>query len=368
MNHASLFSGIGGPEIAAAMLGWENVFHCEIQEFPRKVLQYWFPKAASYENIKETDFKPWRGKVDVLSGGFPCQPFSFAGQRRGAEDDRYLWPEMLRCVKECRPTWVVGENVVGLTTMVFPGEVSKVGEQANLFGKTDYLEQRQQYVLEGIIRQLEDLGYSVQAFIIPACAVGALHRRDRIFIVANADGSRLEGKDESRSAEDRRSDIRRHAAGLCGEVVPDASDYRLQHCFDRKAEEEEVGEETGRGKESLSERSQPVEATGRGQIAPDSNDDGGCQMGEQIQSKQPNGTELISSGRLRDALRPERRWQGFPTVSPVHRGVDGIPIRLDNLSISFAKWRNESLKAYGNAIVPQVIYTIFKAIDEIASN
>lgn len=90
MNHASLFSGIGGAEVAASMMGWQNLFHCEIQEFPRKVLQYWFPNSESYEDITKTDFHQWQGKVDVLTGGFPCQPFSLAGRRKGADDNRYL--------------------------------------------------------------------------------------------------------------------------------------------------------------------------------------------------------------------------------------------------------------------------------------
>lgn len=85
MNHASLFSGIGGAEVAASMMGWQNLFHCEIQEFPRKVLQYWFPNSESYEDITKTDFTKWHGKVDVLTGGFPCQPFSLAGRRKGAD-------------------------------------------------------------------------------------------------------------------------------------------------------------------------------------------------------------------------------------------------------------------------------------------
>ena len=86
MTHASLFSGIGGCEVAAAMLGWENVFHCEINPFGRAVLNYWFPESKSYEDITKTHFDEWRGKVDILTGGFPCQPFSHAGLRRGAED------------------------------------------------------------------------------------------------------------------------------------------------------------------------------------------------------------------------------------------------------------------------------------------
>lgn len=85
MKHASLFSGIGGPEVAAAMLGWENVFHCEINPFGRRVLEYWFPESVSYEDITKTDFRCWRGQIDVLTGGFPCQPFSYAGKRGGAK-------------------------------------------------------------------------------------------------------------------------------------------------------------------------------------------------------------------------------------------------------------------------------------------
>lgn len=99
-THGSLFSGIGGPEIAAEEMGWKNMFHCEINPFGRKILDYWFPNSKSYEDITKTNFTEWRGKINVLTGGFPCQPFSCAGQRKGAEDDRYLWPEMLRAIRE----------------------------------------------------------------------------------------------------------------------------------------------------------------------------------------------------------------------------------------------------------------------------
>ena len=134
ITHASTFSGIGAPEVAAEMLGWENVFHCEINPFGRRVLDYYFPKAKSYEDITRTDFSEWRDRITVLTGGFPCQPFSYAGKRRGSEDDRYLWPFMLRCIEQVRPRWFVGENVAGITTMAFPGEDVKVGEQTDLFG------------------------------------------------------------------------------------------------------------------------------------------------------------------------------------------------------------------------------------------
>ena len=120
MRHASLFSGIGGAEIAAAWLGWENLFHCDINEFGRKVLGYWFPKSKEYNDIKTTDFTEWRGRVDILTAGFPCQPFSMAGKRRGADDDRYLWPETLRAINEIRPAWFVGENVFGIASWYSP--------------------------------------------------------------------------------------------------------------------------------------------------------------------------------------------------------------------------------------------------------
>lgn len=137
MTHASLFSGIGGFDLAAEWMGWHNAFHCEINEFCTKILNYHFQDAEHYTDITRTDFSKWGGRIDVLSGGFPCQPFSLAGQRKGADDNRYLWPQMLRAIREIRPTWVVGENVAGILTMVQPGAEVEVGGQASLFGE-DY--------------------------------------------------------------------------------------------------------------------------------------------------------------------------------------------------------------------------------------
>ena len=183
-THASLFSGIGGAELAALWLGWDNVFHCEIQEFQRKVLEYWFPNSISYEDITKTDFSRWRGCIDVLTGGFPCQPFSVAGKRKGAEDNRYLWAEMLRAIRQIQPTWIVGENVAGLLSMVQPGKAIKVGRADDLFDENFIYRTEQQFTIDAICEDLECAGYSVQPFVIPACAVGAPHRRDRVWIVA----------------------------------------------------------------------------------------------------------------------------------------------------------------------------------------
>lgn len=134
-THGSLFSGFDAPSVAASWMGWKNAFHCEINSFCNEILKYWFPDSEHYEDITKTDFSQWKGRIDVLTGGFPCQPFSLAGQRKGADDNRYLWPEMLRAIREIRPTWVIGENVAGILTMVQPGEETEMGSQTALFGE-----------------------------------------------------------------------------------------------------------------------------------------------------------------------------------------------------------------------------------------
>lgn len=197
-THASLFSGIGGAELAASWLGWNNVFHCEIQEFQRKVLEYWFPDSISYEDITKTDFTEWRGRIDVLTGGFPCQPFSVAGKRKGAEDNRYLWTEMLRAIREIQPTWVVGENVNGLLSMVQPSEEVKMGRTDDLFEENYIYRTEQQFTIDAICEDLAYAGYSVQPFVIPACAVGAPHRRDRVWIIAHCTDAGIESVQQSR--------------------------------------------------------------------------------------------------------------------------------------------------------------------------
>ena len=116
MRHGSLFSGIGGFDLAAEWMGWDNVFHCEWMPFPRKILSHYWPEAISYHDITTTDFRQHAEQIDILTGGFSCQPYSAAGKRKGKDDDRHLWPHMLRCIREVKPRWVVGENVFGLAT------------------------------------------------------------------------------------------------------------------------------------------------------------------------------------------------------------------------------------------------------------
>ena len=162
MTHLSLFSGIGGLDLAAEWAGFRTVGQCEWADYPTKVLEKHWPEVPRWRDIRTLtgdDFFAKTGlrTVTVLSGGFPCQPFSTAGKRRGKEDDRYIWPEMLRVIQEIRPAWVVGENVAGIVSMA----------------------------LDTVLSDLEDIGYTCQAIVIPACAVDAPHRRDRVAIIAN---------------------------------------------------------------------------------------------------------------------------------------------------------------------------------------
>ena len=189
MRHASLFSGIGAPELAAHWLGWENAFHCEINPFCKQVLNYWFCNSKSYDDITKTDFREWQGKIDVLTGGFPCQPFSVAGRRKGAEDNRYLWPEFKRAIREIRPPWIIGENVAGILSMVQPGKEADLEGESSSGKKGD---QEREFVVETICKDLETEGYTVQPMVIPACAVGAPHRRERVWFIANNNSFRLQ--------------------------------------------------------------------------------------------------------------------------------------------------------------------------------
>jgi DNA (cytosine-5)-methyltransferase 1 len=289
MTHGSLFSGIGGFDLAAEWAGWDNIFHCEWNPFGQKVLKHHFPKSISYEDITKTDFSIHRGSIDIISGGFPCQPYSTAGKRLGKEDDRHLWPEMLRAIREVQPSWVVGENVRGLT---------------NWNGGM---------VFDEVQADLEAEGYEVTLFLLPACSVNAPHRRDRIWFVAysNSNGQQRSNSEYEINASQRGE----YALGnikQMGEYATDTSSIRQ--------ERRKKGECTKRKSQS---------------------DD-----------KQFKGCSKFYGAN----------FKMFPSQSPICGGDDGISKELDN--ITFSKWRNESIKAYGNAIVPQVAYQIFKAINE----
>lgn len=383
MNHASLFSGIGGAEVAASMMGWQNLFHCEIQEFPRKVLDYWFPNSESYEDITKTDFHQWQGKVDVLTGGFPCQPFSLAGRRKGADDNRYLWPQMLRAIRQIHPTWVVGENVAGIKTMVESCQVTQMGRADYLFEENHLYREESRFTLDKICADLEAEGYSVQPLVIPACAIGAPHRRDRVWIIAHRSDPRAETVQQE--GQDGICSARPSTHTQCDGHSPQGHGNqraRAKKSKKRKNRPQSRSRRHGSGKTStytLQHRRHEVHQDHQSQF-PDgarSNSLGGqwssphSKCNRWSQKYNDNGFfEEPQQGecQLGGADSPQSRWRNFPTQSPVCRGNDGIPFDVDSLTISFPKWRQESIKAYGNAWVPQVAYEIFRAIEAEENN
>lgn len=202
LTHLSLFSGIGGIDLAAHWAGFRTVAFCEKDEFCQKVLQKHWPGVPVWGDIRDVTGESFRERtgidtLDLISGGFPCQPFSTAGKRRGKEDDRYLWPEMLRVISELRPTWVLGENVGGFANMVQFDSSPPVDAEGNAVGEVgDIYNRVGRYVLRETVETLEAIGYKVQPFIIPACAVNAPHRRDRVWIVAYFAGVECQSRAE----------------------------------------------------------------------------------------------------------------------------------------------------------------------------
>ena len=317
MKHGSLFSGIGGFDLAAEWMGWDNVFHCEWNKFGQRVLKHYWPRSISYEDITKTNFTIHRGRIDVLTGGFPCQPYSTAGKRKGKDDERHLWPEMLRAIREIQPRWVVGENVRGLV---------------NWNGGM---------VFDEVQTDLEAEGYEVQPFILPACGVNAPHRRDRVWFVAYGNhGNGQKVGFQARGEEYLDGDGKTWDA-------PDAQNDRLEH----GTEQGGVSESEGKARNGIGGQ---FEAAGKVSDAPDAQNTGSKR--ERIEGQRQ--TEFDGRG----FKTTRQTWQIFPTESPICSGDDGLPRELDG--ITFPKWRNESIMAYGNAIVPQVVYQIFEAIEQ----
>lgn len=390
-THASLFSGFGAADLAATWMEWNNAFWCEIDAFPRTVLSYWFPKATGYEDIRKTDFTEWRGKIDVLTGGFPCQPFSVAGQRKGADDDRYLWPEMLRAIREINPTWVVGENVGGIVSMVQPGCEVKMESQTSLF-ETNYTEEvdEQEYVIETVCNSLEQEGYSVQPIIVPACAVEAPHKRDRIFFIAYRADSGTKGLQRERenrvsesqpTANTNVNDAIRsgHAEVGCKEVVGEKQNgkrKRFRTILERTRQERFTANTNRNGGRQVHNQTEPEQSewnrTNHFGYEWNASYANGKRL-QYINIFKGDGTEereikkrCSKQHSCNDkAIFTKRDWENFPTQPPVCRGNDGLPFHVECLSVSYSAWCTGAIKGYGNAIVPQVIFEIFKAIESV---
>jgi len=334
MKHGSLFSGIGGFDLAAEWAGWENIFHCEWNPFGQKVLNHYWPNAESFTDITKTDFKKYANTIDILTGGFPCQPYSVAGKRKGKEDDRHLWPEMLRAIREIKPRYIVGENVSGLVSW------------------------DRGLVFEEVQTDLEAEGYKVQAVLLPACAVDAPHRRDRVWFVAYSSDNRNRQLGESRESqkigskdfEKQKSRIKHTEQLNESHEFLRFTTYSASNGYDAESNK---GSNTWRENNKQSGKGWVSSVEGLGNERTITN----------TASIRGNKDIRIGKSRLIDEASQTNDWQNFPTQSPVCDGNDGLSTRLDG--ITFPKWRNESIKAGGNAIVPQVAFEIFKVINQL---
>jgi len=209
LQHLDLFSGIGGFSLGLeATGGFETKAFCDIEKYPRQVLQKHWPHVKQYEDIKELNYERLKAdgidSIDIITGGYPCQPFSIAGRQKGEQDPRHLWPEYFRLVKELRPTWVIGENVSGHI---------KLG-------------------LDTVIEDLESEDYSVRPFSISASSIGANHQRERIWILAHSRRSQwpraeLRGENENETRKENANQFERSSS--TSEVdVANTNDERLQ--------------------------------------------------------------------------------------------------------------------------------------------
>ena len=267
LNHGSFFSGIGGFDLAAQWMGWNNIFQVEKDEWCQRVLKKNFSKTKRYGDIKEFTGHQYAGTIDVLSGGFPCQPFSKAGRMQGIEDDRYLWPEMLRGIQEIRPEYVIGENVTNIEHMA----------------------------LDMVLTSLEDAGFKTETYIIPASAIGAWHRRERIWIIAH-----------------------------------NSSNRRSNNQFAKGCNPDQI-------------------CSPKSKISKPTNIDGKSLEGHARYEYSRERWE-VETGRNGEDYWP---FTWAEVASGFCRDNDGVPNRMDRI------------RGLGNAIVPQVAYEIFRAVEEI---
>ncbi len=337
MTHLSLFTGIGGLDLAAETADFQTVGQCEWADYPTKILERHWPDVPRWRDIRTLTGNSFYERtglrtVDIVSGGFPCQPFSTAGKRRGREDDRYLWPEMLRVIEELRPRWVVGENVAGIVNVA----------------------------LDTVLSDLEIQGYETRTVILPACAVDAPHRRDRVAIMAHANSERLQDGQQHGTLDKAGRPEPQETAKQRRPAFPDSHSEVLENG---------IGDRDTARWPGFADSSQNVPHA----------DDGGQPLRrlEHLQEpKSPGGIRGDHSRGTAEHGSRERR-----TVEPgVGRSLDGLSTWMDGVRAGWADgtWeagipriatgvpdRVPRLKCLGNAVVPAQFYPIFQAIADI---
>ena len=314
LSHLSLFSGIGGIDLAAEWVGFKSIGQCEMNEYARKVLQKNFGTIPRWRDVRDvTKESFWREcktrELTLLSGGFPCQPFSVAGKQKSTADDRYLWPEMFRVVQELRPTWVLGENVPGIISLA----------------------------LDDVLSDLEGAGYSCRAFLIPACGVGALHKRDRCFIVAHSNSKSGYETYQTISTIRKEWDSRDNVGGSSLRCRSEKSNMHISNpntirCDMRESERE--GIHRNKACHEIDSGSEDVPNA------------------DSAQCKECDSSPITGGSGFHPWAADPRgmQWETEPAMGRV---VDGIPSGVDRL------------RCLGNAVVPQQVYPILKYIAEI---
>jgi len=332
MKVLDLFSGIGGFSLGLERAGMKTVAFCEIEDYPVSILKKHWPDIPVHRDIRKLDGRQYYNKIDLLCGGFPCQPYSIAGKQKGKEDDRHLWPEMLRIVKESKPTWVIGENVAGFINMA----------------------------LDDVLFDLEAEGYATQSFVIPACAVGGIHRRDRVWIIAyserkqdykvrgNSQFKRSGVERENETPQQNHREANNDSFGRCSGVSPHAK-------FDGFSPAPITGSQQEIIRGSSEGKDQAIEFKG---VCTSSNVADplrsrleGFTRNEQEQGERQNQTGSASPPSF------SRDWQpiGLPVEPAIRHRDDGFS---DNVA---------RLKALGNAVVPQIVEQIGRAIIKVST-
>jgi DNA (cytosine-5)-methyltransferase 1 len=339
-----LFSGIGGFSLGLERAGFETAAFCEIEPYCRQVLRKHWPNVRIHDDIRQLDGSQYTGSVDVVCGGYPCQPFSTAGKQQGEADPRHLWPEMRRIIREARPRWVIAENVRGHISLGF----------------------------DTVAAQLEDDGFTVWPFIVPACAVGAPHKRERIWIVAHAAGiddrrigRALHRKDggqegelsaESRGASEAPNALAdtscellhrgwnagptgRHEFADSSEALAHGQRPRLEGHAGHGNERSEPGWHDSESNRSVSQS---------GLCGAMADTDGQPPIGATITREECNSGEPES--RLGGGFNGVSSWMDGSWEAGIPRVATGIPNRV------------QRLKALGNSVVPEIPYRIGLAI------
>ena len=322
MKHLDLFSGIGGFALGLQKVGFETVAFCEIDKYCQTLLNEKWKGVKIYNDVREITKEKFKADgiefPEIITGGFPCQPFSVAGSRKGTDDNRHLWPEMFRIIKEFKPRWVIGENVRGIVSI-----------QDGL-------------VFETVCTDLESEGYEVQTFNIPAVGVGAPHKRERIWIVANSRCS-VRREQSSRNSESIGSGTFKETERSTDTSEITGSSERTETMANSNTGNVEAGRERQGGicREDTSE-GQSNNATGSSEVMANTNSE---RQQEQCRPKsiQEEGNELECSS--------SQSGGNFWDIEPdVGRVVNGLPGRVHRL------------KGLGNAIVPQIAEEIGRAI------